>query len=76
MVMREVSWQPTSPHREQGGSAELCSLLTAMGRKEHREAVLWEGQVGAWKRFFTRGRWAWHRLPKLLEFQKCLDSTL
>jgi len=29
----EASWWPTAPHKEQRGSTELCSLVTATGLK-------------------------------------------
>ena len=41
-----------APHREQRGSAELCSQVTPLV------------QVGVRKWFFTRGQWAWNGLHR------------
>ena len=40
------------------------------------------GRLGVRRRFFTRGWWAWNRLPRAvgtapgLEFKECLDTAV
>ena len=53
-----------APHREQRGSAELCSLWQRQGPRERHGAVPREGQLGVGDRVCTRGPWAWNGLPR------------
>lgn len=59
----EASWQPTAPHKEQTGSAGLCSLVTVIGSEGTAWNFVREGQVRFRERFCIRERWAWNRCP-------------
>jgi len=53
-----------APHRDQRGSAELCSPRQRQGPRERHGAVSGEGQLWARDRLCTRVRGAWRRLPR------------
>ena len=63
----EASWWPAAPHREQRGSADLYSLVTAIGPKGTAwGCVRGEAGLGAGRRFFTRRWWSRNRFPRVL----------
>ena len=64
--LRKGLMAAAAPHREQSGSAELCSLWHRYGPREWHGAVSGEGQLGVRDRVCTSGRWAWNGLPKAM----------
>ena len=62
-----------APHREQRGSAELCSVRQRQGPREWHGAVSEEGQVGVRKGSAPEGGEHGTKLP---EFRKPLDNAL
>ena len=47
----------------EGRGAVMISALT-QGQREQHGAVLRRARLSIRERFFTRGRWAWNRLPR------------
>jgi len=64
MAACSSSWRPTTPHREQTGSADLRSLLTETRPESMAWSCIRGGSGAVRKRLCPRGWWARNRMPR------------